>query len=106
MAEYPCPARLNRQRNGWATNWRADERLVLFLLDDSGAVTGAVRCGRSYSAAEARAIFAAEPWQPVRPGQLWPSQDTEHLASIPGMTASILEGMATPLSDCSTDPCW
>jgi prevent-host-death family protein len=33
-------------------------------------------------------------------------QETLHLVSIPGMRASILEGMATPLSDCSADPGW
>jgi|GEM_PF-3402033 len=33
-------------------------------------------------------------------------QETLHLDSIPGMQESILEGMATPLSECSTEPGW
>ena len=33
-------------------------------------------------------------------------QETLHLVSIPGMRESILEGMATPTSELSTEPGW
>lgn len=33
-------------------------------------------------------------------------QETLYLVSIPGMRESILEGMATPLDECSEDPGW
>lgn len=33
-------------------------------------------------------------------------QETLHLVSIPGMRESILEGMATPLHELSSDPGW
>lgn len=33
-------------------------------------------------------------------------QETLHLVSIPGMRESIMEGMATPLSELSSDPGW
>ncbi len=33
-------------------------------------------------------------------------QETRHLVSIPGIRASILEGMATPIEDLSDQPGW
>ena len=33
-------------------------------------------------------------------------QETLHLVSIPGMRESIMEGMAKPLSELSSDPGW
>lgn len=33
-------------------------------------------------------------------------QETLHLVSIPGMRESILEGMATPVDELSSDPGW
>lgn len=33
-------------------------------------------------------------------------EESLHLLSIPGMRESILEGLNTPLSDCSTTPPW
>jgi prevent-host-death family protein len=33
-------------------------------------------------------------------------QETLYLLSIPGMRESILEGMQTPLEECSEDPGW
>lgn len=33
-------------------------------------------------------------------------QETLHLVSIPGMRESILDGMATDVSDLSTEPDW
>jgi antitoxin YefM len=40
-------------------------------------------------------------------GDDWRSiQETLHLLSIPGMRESILQGMETPLKDCSKDLKW
>lgn len=33
-------------------------------------------------------------------------QETLHLQSIPGMTQSIIEGMQTPINECSEDVDW
>ncbi|AQQ69874.1 Antitoxin YefM [Limihaloglobus sulfuriphilus] len=33
-------------------------------------------------------------------------QETLYLQSIPGMTESIIEGMNTPIEECSEDPGW
>ena len=33
-------------------------------------------------------------------------QETIHLQSIPGMTESIVEGMTTPIEECSEEPGW
>lgn len=33
-------------------------------------------------------------------------EETLYLNSVPGMTESILEGMATPVSECSTELAW
>jgi PHD/YefM family antitoxin component YafN of YafNO toxin-antitoxin module len=33
-------------------------------------------------------------------------QETLHLVSVPGMRQSVLEGMATPATDLSTEPGW
>jgi prevent-host-death family protein len=33
-------------------------------------------------------------------------QETLHLLSVPGMREAIIEGMATPLSECEQDPDW
>ena len=38
--------------------------------------------------------------------QNWLSNDDEYLASIPGMTESIKEGLATPLSECLDSVGW
>ena len=37
----------------------------------------------------------------------WSSmQDTLHLISVPGMRESLLEGIATPLKDCTEEVVW
>lgn len=33
-------------------------------------------------------------------------QETLHLAAVPGLIASVQEGMATPLADCAEEPGW
>lgn len=43
-------------------------------------------------------LIAEEDWNAI--------QETLHLLSVPGMRESILEGMATPISDCSKEPGW
>ncbi|HEY6895692.1 MAG TPA: type II toxin-antitoxin system Phd/YefM family antitoxin [Rhodocyclaceae bacterium] len=76
------------------------------------------------SASEARAKLyrlmddAAEHHQPIRitgkrsnavllSEQDWDSiQETLFLLSIPGMRESIVEGLETPVEECSTEPGW
>jgi len=43
-------------------------------------------------------LIAEEDWRAI--------QESLHLVSIPGMRESILEGMDTPVEDCSEDPGW
>lgn len=43
-------------------------------------------------------LIAEEDWRAI--------QESLHLVSIPGMRESILEGMNTPVEDCSEDPGW
>lgn len=43
-------------------------------------------------------ILSEEDWRSI--------QETLHLLSVPGMRESILEGMATPVDECETDPGW
>lgn len=43
-------------------------------------------------------LLAEEDWRAI--------QETLHLVSIPGMRESILEGMATDVSELSPDPGW
>lgn len=43
-------------------------------------------------------LLSEEDWRAI--------QETLHLVSIPGMRESILEGMATNVSDLSPDPGW
>lgn len=43
-------------------------------------------------------LVSADDWRSI--------QETLYLLSIPGMRESILEGMATPLSECVEDPDW
>lgn len=43
-------------------------------------------------------LVSEEDWRSI--------QETLHLLSVPGMRESILEGMATPLDDCSESPDW
>ena len=43
-------------------------------------------------------LLSEEDWRAI--------EETLHLVSIPGMRESILEGMATDVSELSTDPGW
>ncbi|MBI3117362.1 MAG: type II toxin-antitoxin system Phd/YefM family antitoxin [Candidatus Hydrogenedentes bacterium] len=43
-------------------------------------------------------LISEEDWRSV--------QETLHLLSVPGMRESILEGIATPLDECSEEPGW
>ncbi|MCP3956566.1 MAG: type II toxin-antitoxin system Phd/YefM family antitoxin [bacterium] len=43
-------------------------------------------------------LIAEEDWRSV--------QETLYLLSVPGMRESIIEGMKTPLDECSEDPGW
>ncbi len=43
-------------------------------------------------------LVSAEDWAAV--------QETLYLLSVPGMRESILEGMETPIQECSKDPGW
>ena len=43
-------------------------------------------------------LVSEDDWQSI--------QETLYLLSIPNMRKSIIEGMKTPLSDCSEDPDW
>jgi len=43
-------------------------------------------------------LIAEEDWRAI--------QESLHLVSIPGMRESILEGMDTPVEECSEDPGW
>ena len=43
-------------------------------------------------------LISADDWRSI--------QETLHLVSIPGMTDSIKEGLATSVDECSEDPPW
>ena len=43
-------------------------------------------------------IVSADDWRGI--------QETLYLQSIPGMKESIIEGMNTPIEECSEDPGW
>ena len=43
-------------------------------------------------------LVCADDWRAI--------EETLYLLSIPGMRESILEGMATPIDECSDDPGW
>lgn len=43
-------------------------------------------------------LVSAEDWRAI--------EETLFLLSIPGMRESIVEGLATPLSECADDPGW
>ncbi len=43
-------------------------------------------------------LIAEEDWRSI--------QETLYLLSVPGMRESIVEGMKTPLEECSEDPGW
>ncbi len=43
-------------------------------------------------------LVSEEDWRSI--------QETLHLSRVPGLRESIIEGMETPLEDCSEDPGW
>jgi len=43
-------------------------------------------------------LLAEDDWRAI--------QETLHLVSIPGMKESIIEGMNTPIEECSEEPGW
>ena len=43
-------------------------------------------------------LISADDWRSI--------QETLHLVSIPGMTDSIKEGLATSVDECSEEPTW
>ena len=43
-------------------------------------------------------LISEEDWRSI--------QETLYLLSVPGMRESIVEGMKTPLAECSEDPGW
>ena len=43
-------------------------------------------------------LISADDWRSI--------QETLHLVSIPGMTDSIKEGLATSVDECSEEPAW
>lgn len=50
------------------------------------------------SKAKSGVILSEDDWRSI--------QETLYLLSIPGMRESILEGMQTPLEECSEEPGW
>lgn len=43
-------------------------------------------------------LVSEEDWRAI--------QETMYLVSVPGMCASIREGLATPVEECATEPGW
>lgn len=65
------------------------------LLDESAAAHGPVLI----TGPRANAVLIGEDdWNAI--------QETMHLLSVPGMRESIVEGMATPVEKCETEPGW
>ena len=75
-----------------ATNARAQ---LYNLLDAVAASHAPVQItGRR----AAGVLLSAEDWQAI--------QETLHLCSLPGMRASIVKGLKTPVQQCSRGPGW
>lgn len=70
-------------------------RRLYSLLDDVSESHEPVQiAGRRHSAV----LVSEEDWRAI--------QETLYLVSIPGMRASIIEGLRTPVEECDEEPGW
>ena len=82
-------------KNGWARHvWDARQRLFA-LIDELGQSHEPVQITGKRSNA---VLLSEDDWRAI--------QETLHLVAIPGMRESILEGMATDVSELSSEPLW